>query len=280
EIQYDNKAVDYGQGKELVYKIISSGNLNPIQELPITKNNEFKVYSSTAYSDSKILGDKIEFSKSFPVTIIPLRGGVVKIPPIKLSYFDPDALRYETAISEEVDISVIGGFQTPTFNEEFDQQSALESNRIEESKPKLVWEQESAFNKLYSKFHPQRIVFYLLTLIIILFSLFLSGRIFRLKNKRSNIFKKINSAKSYSELAVVYKTILEEVFSLSKEYSRDDLRASVKLSKLSSQVQLAAILIFDQINQNIKLNQISSDKLKATKESAIKLFSAVPLKNF
>ena len=262
EAYYDAGAVDFGKGKTVVFKVKSYGNLNPLQKLPIENTPEYKIYEDNSYITNEVKGDKVEFTKHFPITIIPLRGGVVKIPAIKLSYFDPDQETYETAVSREIELTVLGGFQASLESEP--EAPEIESQADKKSE-KLIWEEEGVLAKLLSKSHPLVSLFYLLCIVTLLIASLFALKIFRLSSKRKSITEGISKSTSIEELEKKYKKVVKSLFNLDEDFNRDDLKASVKSSKLPVETSTAIILIYDQVQSRRKTAENSLHELKKPK---------------
>ena len=274
QAHYDIEPVDFGKGKTITYKVKSYGNLNPLQELPIENSNQYKIYRDNPYTDNKVKAGKVEFTKHFPITIIPLRGGLVKIPPVKLSYFDPDEEKYETAISREVELSVLGGFQAKIEEEDLE---PLDATTTSSEGEKLKWQEESFLSKLLKTSHPLKALFIVLCVLFLILASVLFLRVLRLNSKRKLISKDIEKVTSIDEFETIYKKSMKSLFNLDKDFTRDDLKVSVKSSKLPVETSAAIVLIFDQVISRKKIDVNSMQSLESLKNDAIKTLSTIPL---
>lgn len=97
-----------GDSKTITYHVASEGNLNPLTELTITTPEGLKVYPERPETKRERRGGKLVLHRYFPFSIVPLKPGYIKIPPVRLAYFNHESSSYGIASSKEVAFSVQG----------------------------------------------------------------------------------------------------------------------------------------------------------------------------
>ena len=84
--------------------IAGTGPMELVQAPPLIEMSsltaDFKV------ADESLAGFVKDDTKVFSTTIRPRRDGITEIPPIRFSFFDPEAERYETVMSDPIAITV------------------------------------------------------------------------------------------------------------------------------------------------------------------------------
>ena len=97
-----------GDSKTVTYVVTSEGNINPLTELSISAPEGLKVYPERPETKRERRGDKLILKRYFPFSVVPLKPGLVKIPPARLAYFSPESGSYQVASSKEVAFAVQG----------------------------------------------------------------------------------------------------------------------------------------------------------------------------
>lgn len=97
-----------GESKTITFQVTTEGNLNPLLELPIAAPNGLKVYPERAETKLERRAGKLIFRRSFPFSVVPLKPGLIKIPPVRLAYFDPEKGQYEITESKEIAFAAQG----------------------------------------------------------------------------------------------------------------------------------------------------------------------------
>lgn len=97
-----------GDSKTITYHVVSEGNLNPLTELPMVVPDGLKVYPERPETKRERRGGKLLLRRSFPFSVVPLKPGLIKIPPVQLAFFNPDSGQYQIARSKEVSFAAQG----------------------------------------------------------------------------------------------------------------------------------------------------------------------------
>jgi len=94
--------IKVGESTTLNLEISGRGNIKNIPEPPLGESSDFKVYSDQPKIEIHQDGDSLAGKKIFKKAIIPLKPGILTIPPVKISFFNPETERYEVASSKEI----------------------------------------------------------------------------------------------------------------------------------------------------------------------------------
>ena len=109
DVNLSRKSVKANESVSLTIQVNGLGNVKlvevPTPELP----SALEAFDPKITEKIKESARGMEGSKSYEYLIIPRYKGVYKIPPIKFSFFDPVAGRYQTLTSEELQIEVTDG---------------------------------------------------------------------------------------------------------------------------------------------------------------------------
>lgn len=96
--------IELGDSTTLNVRISGKGNVKDIPEPKLDLQDSFKVYPDQPEFKQEIEGNKIEGKKIFKFALLPLREGKTIMPPITLTYFDPEQKKYVTAQTQPLSI--------------------------------------------------------------------------------------------------------------------------------------------------------------------------------
>jgi len=100
--------VKVGDSKTITLEITSLGNLNNLNNVPLDFGPAARVYAENP--ETKPIYDPVGLltQKTFKLSVVPLEGRELKVPALRLLYFDPDEERYKVAKSRPQSFEVIG----------------------------------------------------------------------------------------------------------------------------------------------------------------------------
>jgi hypothetical protein len=105
----DREAVPLGEAATLRFRVEGTGNLKWIDRGPEVAPAGAKVFPPQAKSDLRATPSGITGSRTWEFVVVPETSGVVEIPPLAFSYFDPAADRIVTAETAPLALRVEGG---------------------------------------------------------------------------------------------------------------------------------------------------------------------------
>lgn len=105
---FQNAPIKTGESKTIEIEVRSTGNLNLLKSLPLEDNPSFKLYRESPSTRTRVTGGKLETTKTFRFSVVPLVAGHFVLPSIQIPYFNPATGQYETAITEEIAFEVLG----------------------------------------------------------------------------------------------------------------------------------------------------------------------------
>ena len=110
-VRYETKQNDWKTNEATTLKIILEGQGNlKIAKLPkLSLSNDIELYDPVEHSDQSYNGGKLHSVRTIEYNLIPRKVGVVKIPSLSISYFNPATSRYETTATEALSIKVKQG---------------------------------------------------------------------------------------------------------------------------------------------------------------------------
>ncbi len=109
----DKSEAATGEAVTLRVKLSGRGNLKIVPDISLPSLPDFTVYSSKrAENVHPFEGSLIGGDKTWEYVIVPKAPGQQTIPPLSISYFDPEKERYETVASPSLNLEVVRGNDT------------------------------------------------------------------------------------------------------------------------------------------------------------------------
>jgi len=105
----DREEVEINQPVSLELTVEGFGNVDSIGQPVLTGINGFKVYPSGSAADSTVKDNLVYGQKKFKYVLMPSRAGVIDIPEIKYTYFNPKDGTYENIKTKPFKIKVLEG---------------------------------------------------------------------------------------------------------------------------------------------------------------------------
>ncbi len=103
---YDKNSVSLGEAITLDVKIKGSGNTDPIEKIVASNIPNFKIYENIKNLNESILNNNYYSEKEFEVVFIPQNSGKMKIPEIKIPYFNTKTKNYDFLVIPETAVTV------------------------------------------------------------------------------------------------------------------------------------------------------------------------------
>jgi hypothetical protein len=113
---YTTDPISVGEMKSIAIEITTEGNVRPLQRLVLPTTEGLKVYDQKPETTTSTSSGRVIMKRIFRFSLVPLKGGIVRIPPVRVAYFDPEKRAYLTASSAEISFAVNGpaaGINTP-----------------------------------------------------------------------------------------------------------------------------------------------------------------------
>jgi hypothetical protein len=105
----DRASVPLGEAAMLRFRVEGTGNLKWIDRAPEVVVRGAKVFPPQAKSELRATTDGISGSRTWEFVVVPETSGVVELPALPFSWFDPSAGRIVTARTEPLTLRVEGG---------------------------------------------------------------------------------------------------------------------------------------------------------------------------
>ncbi|MFQ5716909.1 MAG: BatD family protein, partial [Nitrospinales bacterium] len=101
------KELEVGDTTTLTLTVTGAGNIQYAYLPPPKVKDSFKVYTDQPHLEKAIVNHKISGRKTFKFALVPLQEGEQVIPPIVLSYFDPEKRQYRTAKTKPIPVKIL-----------------------------------------------------------------------------------------------------------------------------------------------------------------------------
>jgi hypothetical protein len=102
----DKQEVEVNQPVTVTFEISGVGNIKSVAEPTIPDLADFRVYRASSSEKTANVNDHLGGTKTFEEVFMPKRPGLLDIPAISMSYFDPEKGRYQTLTSRPISINV------------------------------------------------------------------------------------------------------------------------------------------------------------------------------
>ncbi|HVE14448.1 MAG TPA: BatD family protein, partial [Elusimicrobiota bacterium] len=110
--EVDRKQAKAGEAVNLSVTVEGSGNLKALGDLPMPELKAFRVYDTVTALNQVKDARGVHGSKVYKTVLVPQASGPVRIPPIALSFFDPERKEYATTQSDPIDLQIAPGDAT------------------------------------------------------------------------------------------------------------------------------------------------------------------------
>lgn len=101
------KELEAGDTTTLTITVTGTGNIQFAYLPPPDVKGHFKVYTDQPHLEKAIVNRKISGRKTFKFALVPLQEGKQVIPPIVLSYFDPEKRQYRTVKTNPIPVTIL-----------------------------------------------------------------------------------------------------------------------------------------------------------------------------
>jgi hypothetical protein len=98
-----------GESATLTVSVSGQGNVNRIPDLKIPELPHIKIYADKPVLESSQDSEGIKGSKTMKWALVPEKEGRLEVPPVAVSFFDPQDHRYKTLTSSQYTLSVEPG---------------------------------------------------------------------------------------------------------------------------------------------------------------------------
>lgn len=105
----DVKELKTGEALNLIITISGTGNLKTISAPPLPALPNFRIYDTVTSLNMTKSGDLVQGTKTFKTILIPKSSGMMQLPAMQFSYFDPSDGAYHTEETRPIQIKVNPG---------------------------------------------------------------------------------------------------------------------------------------------------------------------------
>lgn len=102
----EKKQLAVGDSSTIQVTISGNANLQNVELPPMAGVKDFKTYDDRPDYAQQIKGDQLFGMKTFKRALVPMKPGEFRIPPVSLSYFNPDSGQYEVAQDKWITLSI------------------------------------------------------------------------------------------------------------------------------------------------------------------------------
>ena len=101
------------QGDPITWRLTirGTGNINALPAINLPPMQDFRLYDPTEETDTGFTSGSFGGTRTWERVVIPIHSGILEIPSISFTFFDPEAEEYRTVSTERVTITVHPGAQ-------------------------------------------------------------------------------------------------------------------------------------------------------------------------
>lgn len=268
DIENSSDALQVGESRTITVQLKSDGNLSPINQIPLSTTSDFRVYHEAAKEDRQIIDNKLQTTKIFRFSIVPLRSGEISIGKVSFGYFDPEEQIFKVAESAPITLKVIGESlnhppaEIPTVTNDIttpqSNSKPIVDPQINSSQP--IYLEESTLSK-FSKSISLSLA--LLILSIILLIILITQFIRHLAKERQPQKIALKRISESNDLLQLRKTVIEFLrskFNLrSGEISNDEIIFLIESKLTNPSIKFQIEAIFDEFDRLIYSKGAESD---------------------
>ena len=113
EAQARPDEVEVGEAVKVDVRLSGTGNIATLESPALTSPDIFDTYDPEIETNINRQGARIRGTRTFTYVLVPRSSGTFEIPPIRFSYFDPEAERYKTLTADVGPLRVTGTAAPP-----------------------------------------------------------------------------------------------------------------------------------------------------------------------
>ncbi len=193
----NTESIEVGGSKTLSIVVQSSGNLHPLEDIQLPTIEGVKIYPEHPETSYSLRNSKLLTKKTFKYSFVPLRGGIINIPSIKLLYFNPKTSTYKIASTRDTKFFVKGESASQKDLTKAQQEPAEQLSPITQAEKSASIPELTKYSKqasILEKIHPFTLV--IIVILVVAFTLLIIAlaRHFNSKSLRKKLLTEINSA--------------------------------------------------------------------------------------
>lgn len=248
-----------GETKTAEITVVTTGSLSALKGAEIKAPPGLKVYEDAPETKNFESGGALMSRKTFRVSLVPLHGGQIHIPPLELGYFDTTEEKYHIAKSQEILLEVEGPPAEPSPH--------AAPSRAKESRPappptsSLVYEEESMLERLSARVSPSFALLVAVTLGLMLLLIRFASRRLSAGSAERHSLEKIDQANSVTELNQAFRSHLGFKLQQSNgtELGTEQLRALLPKAAPSKEALFQLHAVLDALDTALYAPNAKSD---------------------
>lgn len=232
---YSRNEVNYGDSLALQIDISGSCNLDGITNITGNGITGFTVYETLKNTVESVESGQYHIQKTYEEIFVPEETGVLEVPPISISYFNPSSGKYEMAEIPAATINVLG--DKPLMNtNDANQGSSIETVNI--NQVNYAEEPEGYYSIQIRKDLVYTILTGIIILIIIVFILLWMITIRKKRNPvLKSLYRQLMDAKDINEIYTLFNDMIKYCYNVNlKACSRNVIRIGLPDVELTAQV--------------------------------------------
>lgn len=258
-----NANIKVGDSATLEINLKGSGNLNDLKKLPLNLRNT-KIYEDKSSEKSTVQANELIWDKTFKYAIVPLIKGEINIPKFPLIYFNPKKGIYENVVTSNYKLFSEAGEQVVNQNNPDNPNLTASNNDSIED----IYDNNNLTNQNISKtLILLAAFFFILTILILIYVYFISGKInlskIENRNKHKKLIQKINSENSLDNITKLLKEYLSyklNLNNLDEQNIKNTLDDKLLADQLINIIREYEFLKFSgQVNDLTKEKQLIND---------------------
>lgn len=226
--------VNYGDSLALQINLSGNCNLDGVKNIIGSGVPEFTVYETQKNTVESVENNQYYTQKTFETILIPERTGVLDVPPVSLSYFNPVTGKYETAEIPGATINVLG--EMPLSN-------ANDSSQFGSTETVFINQVNYAdVSDGYYSIQIQKELVYAILIGIIIFLILSAGLLWIVFNRKKrnpelkSLYRQLMGAKDINEIYNLFNAMIKHCYKVNLKASSRNMIHSNLPDDLAAQV--------------------------------------------
>ena len=217
-----------GEAVTVVVEVTSLGNLAGLRHLPWPERPDFKVYEEMPEEKNFDSGETLVSRKTLRLSVVPIRGGTISLPPVEIPWFNPETGTWQLARQELGTLTVSGGSAEAVASPPPESTPAPGSSPTAAPAPALTYEEPGLATRLAEQLSPSLVLLLVTALGAITGVIALALYLFRRGEPERMLLRRLEVA---GDAGTIYGVLIDAL----------RLRAGVRVETLS-EAGLRAIL--------------------------------------
>lgn len=249
-LSYDSNTIRVGDSKTIEVKISTRGNLRPLREVPLNTPSSLRAYQERPEIRMVEHQGALLSTSSWRISLVPHEPGLVKIPPIRIGFFNPVSGRYQIAKTEEITFSVEG--ESNQDSSVSTATPATDTSRVLPEKELQTGDQyreETELERLSSQISLSLALLLIFGVSFVTYLLLKIIKFLNIRRRKQSTIRALETSSSLDQLASAFRKLLIERLKLTdRNANNEQLKAATNNKVTDTNLRFALLTILDELD--------------------------------